>query len=157
MDNIVRWLLVALLVLHALIHFLGAAKGFGWAPVPELKNPISTGLGAVWLVGGVLILACAAMIGAGAPSWWWAIAVLAALVSQVAIVGSWSDARFGTIINVLLLVVPAYGFLSVGPFSFSAILTTHADTALEQVDMTPPVVDALSFNVDGGITEPRSP
>ncbi len=141
MDSIVRWLLIGLLVAHGLIHFLGAAKGFGWASVPQLKQPISDGTAVLWLSGGILILASAAMIATAAPSWWWAIALLAVLVSQVAIVTSWGDAKAGTVINVILIVVASYGFLSTGPFSFDAQWSTHAAAALEQqADAAPPVL-----------------
>ncbi len=140
MDSTVRWLLVALLVVHGLIHFLGAVNGFGWAAVPQLTQPISAGMGVVWLSAGLLVLASAAMIAAAAPPWWWAVALLAALVSQIAIVTSWGDAKAGTAVNVILLVVAAYGFLSAGPFSFGAQWSTHAKAALEQVDPAPPVL-----------------
>lgn len=140
MDSVVRWLVVALLVGHGLIHILGMVKGFGWAPVPQLKEPISVGMGVVWLAGGVLVLTAAAMIAAGAPSWWWVIALLAVLVSQIAIVTAWNDAKVGTLANVILLVVAAHGFLSAGPFSFDAQWEAHADAALEQVDAAPAVL-----------------
>lgn len=140
MDSIVRWLLAALLLLHGLIHFLGVAKGFGWASPPQLEGTISAGMGFVWLTAVVLVLTAAGMIAMAAPSRWWATALLAALVSQVAIVSSWSDAKAGTIANVLLLVVAAYGFFLTGPSSFAAQWTTHAEAALEQVDATPSVL-----------------
>ena len=138
MDSPVRWLLVALLVVHGLIHFLGAAKGCGWASVPQLREPISLGMGVVWLLAGAMVLVSAAMIAAAAPSWWWAVALLAALVSQIAIVTSWGDAKVGTIVNVILLVIATYGFLSAGPSSFSAQWSTQANAALEQGDAAPP-------------------
>ncbi len=140
MKSVVRWFVVALLVIHGLIHFLGVAKGFGWASVPQLREPISVGMGVVWLSGGVLVLATAALIAAAAPSWWWAIAVLAALVSEIAIVTSWSDAKVGTLANLILILVAVHGFLSVGPFSFGARWTTQANAALEQVDSAPPIL-----------------
>lgn len=115
MGSVVRWLVVVLSVVHGLIHFLGLAKGFGWASVPQLSESISAGMGIVWLSGGVLAITVAAMIAAAAPPWWWAVSLLAALVSQIAIATSWSDAKAGTVVNVILLVAAAYGFLSAGP------------------------------------------
>jgi hypothetical protein len=40
MTNVLRWVVVAALAGHGLIHLLGVAKGFGWATIPELKEPI---------------------------------------------------------------------------------------------------------------------
>jgi hypothetical protein len=44
----------------------------------------------------------------------------AIVVSQVVIVTSWSDARYATIANVIVLVGVALGFLSQGPSSLRA-------------------------------------
>lgn len=140
MNNRVRWAVVPLLAVHGLIHFLGVAKGFRWASVPQLKEPISAGMGIVWLTAGMLVLAVAVMIGAAAASRWWMISLLAALSSQIAIVTSWGDAKDGTVPNVILLAVAAWAFFSTGPFSFSARWAAHADAALNQVDATPPTL-----------------
>ena len=45
----VRWVVGLVVVVHGSIHFLGAAKGLGWAEVTQLTEPISAGLGAAWL------------------------------------------------------------------------------------------------------------
>ena len=116
----VRWVVVAVLTGHGLIHLLGVAKGFGWAEVSALEQPISPGGGVVWLLAAVLVLASAVLIAAGAPTWWWAVAVLAAVVSEVAIATSWSDAKFGTAANLVLVLAAVYGFASLGPTSFHA-------------------------------------
>ena len=115
MSHVLRWVLVVLLVGHGLIHLLGAAKGFGWAAVSQLKEPIGPGGGALWLLAAMLVLAAAALLATGAPTWWWAVALLAALASQIAIVTSWSDARYGTVANLILLLAAAYGFAAFGP------------------------------------------
>jgi hypothetical protein len=105
---------------HGLIYLLGVAKGFGWAAVPQLREPIEAWGGVLWLLAGLLVLTSAALIAVGAPTWWWVLAACGAAVSQVAIVTSWSDARAGTLVNLLLVLVAAYGFASVGPNSFQA-------------------------------------
>ncbi|WP_185995706.1 DUF6544 family protein [Nocardioides campestrisoli] len=140
MTNVLRWAVVVALVCHGLIHLLGVAKGFGWARVPQLREPIGVGGGALWLLAGLLVLASAAFIAVGAPVWWWLVAGCGALVSQVAIVMSWSDARAGTLLNVALVLVAAYGFLSVGPPSFHAQWQERATHALADVDPAPAVL-----------------
>jgi hypothetical protein len=128
----IRWVVVAILVGHGLIHLLGAAKGLGWAEVPALKEPISAGTGALWLLAAVLVLLSAGLIAVGAPTWWWAAALLGAAVSQTAIVSSWSDAKAGTAVNVLLVVASVYGFASVGPTSFHAQWRDRSALALAE-------------------------
>ncbi len=130
MKNVLRWIMVVLLTGHGLIHLLGAAKGFGWAEADQLVQPIGTGAGVLWLLAALLVLAAAALLAAGAPAWWWAVAGAGAILSQCAIATSWSDAKTGTVINVLLILGAAYGFASVGPTSFHALWKDRATQAL---------------------------
>ena len=98
-----RLAFVALVVIHGLIHLMGVAKGLGLAELPQLTQPISRSLGALWLAAALAMLATAVALVA-APRWWWAIAAVAVVLSQVAIAGSWRDARVGTVANVIILV-----------------------------------------------------
>lgn len=115
----VRRIFIAVVVVHGLIHLMGFAKAFGLAELPQLSQAISRAMGVVWLVAAVLMLGTAVALVL-APRWWWAVGAVALVVSQVAIVGSWHDARFGTLANALLLVGGLYGVLSLGPLSLRA-------------------------------------
>jgi hypothetical protein len=120
MTHALRWVLVAVLTGHGLLHLLGVVKGFGWAGVDQLKEPIGPVSGVIWLLAAALVLTSAVLIAVGAPTWWWSVAVLGALVSEIAIATSWSDAKFGTAANLVLLLAAGYGFASLGPTSFHA-------------------------------------
>jgi hypothetical protein len=108
-----------LLVVHGLIHLLGAAKAFGWADLPQLTHPISPTAGALWLVSAGLFLGTAASLFLW-PRGWWLIGSVAVILSMVIILPAWADAKFGAIANALVLVGLAFGFLSQGPFSLRA-------------------------------------
>lgn len=110
---------ILLLVLHGLIHLMGFAKAFGYAELPQLQLPISKGMGVLWLVAGVAVIGAAVLL-AVAPRAWGMVAIVAALLSQIVIVSAWSDARFGTLANILLFAAGVYGFVAQGPFSFEA-------------------------------------
>jgi hypothetical protein len=132
LRSVTRWTVGVVVIVHGLIHLLGAAKGLGWAEVSQLREPIGAVMGGVWL------LSCLAVIGAGVMSiagirLWWAVAGVAAVVSQVAIVTSWSDAKAGTAANVLLLAAATYGFRSEGPTSFRARFTHLAKREVDAV------------------------
>lgn len=114
-----RWLVFVILLAHGAITLLGAAEAFGVMDLPELTMPISEAMGLVWLVGGLLIVA-AAVLMIVAPRWWWIVGAAGLVVSQVAIVTSWTDAKAGTLANVVLLVAVGYGFVSEGPTSYRA-------------------------------------
>ncbi len=107
MKGVTRWVVIALVVLHGLIHFLGAAKGFGWANVSQLKKPISPALGVCWFVSGSLVVIAGVLL-AGGVGWWWVVGATAAVASQAVIFTSWDDAKMGSIVNVVLLAAAIY-------------------------------------------------
>jgi hypothetical protein len=141
MTTTLRWLLVAVLAGHGLLHLLGVAKGFGWADVSQLTEPISFRTAVLWLLAAALVLITAAFLAVGAPTWWWALALGAAAISQIAITTSWSDARAGTIVNLVLVLAAGYGFASEGPSSFHAEYRERVTESLANVDPAPPTVD----------------
>jgi hypothetical protein len=102
-----RWLLVAMLTVHGLIHLMGPAKAFGYADLPQLTQPISRPTGVAWLVAAVLMLATA-MLAVAEVRAWWMVGALAVVVSQAVIVWSWQDAWAGTIANAILLAAVVY-------------------------------------------------
>lgn len=114
-----RWLVVAVVAVHGLIHFLGVAKAYGLSELPALKLPVSRTKGALWLLAGLLVLATAAALVAR-PSAAWMIAAAAVVASQAVIVSSWSDARAGTLANVVLVGVAVVGFAAYGPLGMRA-------------------------------------
>ena len=114
-----RWAIFGLLVLHGAIHFLGFAKAFSLVEVPQLTIPVGHATGIVWVVAGISLLA-AASAWLRAPDHFWIVGLIALVVSQGAIFAGWQDARFGTLVNVVLLGVVVHAFASTGPFSFEA-------------------------------------
>jgi hypothetical protein len=127
--SVARWLLAVVVVLHGFIHLFGAAKGLGWAEVSRLAEPISTGLGAVWLAAALSTIAAGVLLLARVR-WWWIVGAVAAVISQLVIVTSWTDARAGTIANVILLVAVVYGWASQGPRGARAEYRRRAGDAL---------------------------
>jgi hypothetical protein len=112
------------MTLHALVHALGFVKAFDLASVP-LKQPISHALGVLWLLAALLIVTSLVALSVW-PKWWWAISAVAMVVSQIAIVTSWADAKFATLANVALLLGSIHGFLTQGPTSFRVQLERDA-------------------------------
>jgi hypothetical protein len=119
MAGNLRWVLAALLALHGLVHFSGVVKGFGLADVPQLTQPISRLGGVGWLAAGIAMLLTAALLAAASPTWLW-VAPVAAVLSEAMILSSWSDAKYGTVVNVVLVIAAAWAFVSEGPASLRA-------------------------------------
>ncbi len=114
-----RTALFVLLLAHGLIHFLGLARGLGLAELPELTQDISPRAGILWGIAGTALIVTA-VLAVAAPRWWWALALPALLLSQAMVVSTWADSRFGTVPNVLILVLAVHAFAAHGPWSLRA-------------------------------------
>ena len=101
--------LASLCAIHGLIHLLGATKGFR----------LSMAGGSLWMVGGALFFLTGVALVAW-PRGWWAIGAIAVLVSLVAIVTAWNEAKFGLIPNALILAAVVVAFMAEGPVSLHA-------------------------------------
>jgi hypothetical protein len=130
---VVRVFFAILLAIHGLIHFMGVAKAFGLAELEALSRPISPAMGVVWLLAGLGFLASVPLVLRGPGAWWW-LAAGGVVLSQVAIGASWSDARFGTLANVLVLAGVVYAAASTGPWSFRAAYREAVREGLARVE-----------------------
>ncbi|MFN0064298.1 MAG: DUF6544 family protein [Myxococcaceae bacterium] len=117
MRALIRWVVGTVFIVHGFIHLVGAIKGFGWADVSQLTEPIGTMMGACWLAAGAMSVVAGVLLIARASTWW-ILAAVAALSSQALILSAWNDAKAGTVANVLLAIAAAYGLRSQGPRSF---------------------------------------
>jgi len=97
-----RWILVVILLVHALVHLMGFTKAFGYAHLPQLGE-LTRGAGLAWLAAALLLLVTALMVIRSSEVWW-VVGVLAVLASQMVILTSWREAWAGTILNVVILV-----------------------------------------------------
>jgi len=137
----VRWVFAFTVVVHGLIHLMGPAKAFGYAELPQLTQPISRGMGVVWLLAALLTLVATAALFVW-PRGWWMIGAAALVVSQAVIFSSWSDAKFGTLANILLLAGVAYGYFTQGPASFRAEFERDVKAGLSRPIDAPVLAEA---------------
>jgi hypothetical protein len=100
---------IALIALHGLIHLVGFVKAFELLPVRQITHFISKPNGIIWIIAFFLFIA-AALLLFFANKWWWAIGFLAVIVSQILILIYWEEAKFGTIVNVIILSAAIAGF-----------------------------------------------
>ncbi|MGV9012503.1 MAG: DUF6544 family protein [Flavobacteriales bacterium] len=152
------------LVAHGLIHLMGTAKAFGFAEIPQLTQHISRPLGMLWLLAAALLIVTAIFLFT-LPQWWWMVGASAIVVSQVVLMTSWSDARYGTIANVIILVGVVFGFLSQAPWSFRAEYDRDVAQGLGRVVATPllteadlaplPAVVQRYIRLNGAVGQPR--
>jgi len=136
-----RWIVVALLIVHGLVHVMGFAKSFGFAELPQLTQSISRGWGLLWLAAGLLVMASAAAMLIS-PRSVWIIGVVALVLSQVVILSAWHDAWAGTVGNLLLVLVVAHGWFTEGPRSFRATFDRDVAAGVARSTGAPVVTEA---------------
>jgi hypothetical protein len=122
-----RYAFAVLRGVHSLLHLLGATKAFGLADVAQSRQPISPAVGALWLAAAILLAAAAIGVARGADWWWWA-GLPGIVLSQGLIAQSWGDARFGTVINLLVAVPLLLLAADARPGSFRSCFTRDRDT-----------------------------
>ena len=117
-HTMLRYIFAFILLIHGLIHLLGFTKAFKLARVDQLSLPISKFAGLWWLLACILILVTLVAFSLQKEAWWM-IGLAAILVSQTLIFAAWQDANFGTIANVLILIVCIIAY---GSWSFNRLV-----------------------------------
>lgn len=125
--------LVLLLIIHALIHLLGFFKAFEIAEVKQLSQHISKSMGLLWLFAGITIVA-AVLLFLFENKYWWILGIIGVVISQILIIGSWNDAKFGTIANIILLITAVVGFST---WSYFNKYRNDVALAFQQADYFP--------------------
>ena len=98
-----RVVLIILIVLHGLLHFMGFANAYAIGNMAEFAKELPKPIGLLWLFTGLLFIASAVMILIKRKGWaiW---GILAVIVSQLLILTVWSDAKYGTLANIVILI-----------------------------------------------------
>lgn len=104
-----KFIIALLIFIHGLIHFMGFAKAFDYGNMKQLTIPISKPVGVAWMITAFLFIATVVFYFMK-KEYWWMVALPAVIISQVVIIMSWNDAKFGTIANVLILIVAILGW-----------------------------------------------
>jgi len=107
----IRYIVAFLLFVHGMIHILGFAKAFSIGEIPQLTKHISKSIGILWFLTMVLF-AITTIFFLYKKDYWWAFGIAALVLSQILIIVSWQDAKYGTIANLIILPAILIGFFS---------------------------------------------
>lgn len=99
-----KYIFSLFLIIHGVIHLPGFVKAFSIAPVEQLKADISRVNGLLWLMAFMLFTISAIALLAGAQ-WWKVLSLVAVVLSTILVAGTWSDAKFGTLANIIILLI----------------------------------------------------
>jgi hypothetical protein len=142
MRTVVRWVFAAIIIIHGLIHLLGAVKGFGWAAVEQLSATPSVPVAVLWTAAAVMLVATGVCLLLR-YRWWWVLGAVSLVVSQALIFSAWTDAKAGAVANAVLLVGVVYGYAADGPGSYRSKYRRLRAAALEQ-----PITDQVVTDAD---------
>lgn len=138
---IMRFLLIILIFLHGLIHLAGFLKSFGFINLEEISHDISKPIGVLWLISTLLFFATGILYLLGKDSWIIP-ATLAIVISQLLIILTWQDAKFGTIPNVIILLSIIIGFFV---WSFNHQVSQEIKSIKEE-NFTKEIITAQELN-----------
>ncbi len=112
-----KWLFVALLIIHGLIHLMGALSELGVTEIENLSGKtlfklsenMKKALGIVWsLVTLLFLITTYGFITE--QDWWKLLTYFSIILSQILVIIWWSDAKFGTFANIMIFIGMAYEY-----------------------------------------------
>ena len=106
-----RIALIILIGIHGIIHLFGFFKAFGISEFNAISQPISNIYGIFWFLS-FLLFAITIILILIYSDYWWLSGFLAVVISQVLIFNCWSDAKFGAVANVIILLATIIGYSS---------------------------------------------
>lgn len=100
---------IAISLLHGALHLLGFVHAFEIKPIEAFPQPISKIFGLLWLVASLLftLFVISAFLLPDLSPW---IGLIAIICSQALIFSQWKEAKFGSIANLILLLLLFYPF-----------------------------------------------
>ncbi len=113
--------------IHGIIHLLGFLKAFGIVEFNAISLPISKSFGIVWLLTFVFITISTVLLIAQS-NYWWIIGIVGVILSQFLIINYWSEAKFGTIVNLIILVLIV---LAYSTFNFNKMVSDETAKLFE--------------------------
>lgn len=97
-------ILIFFIFLHGLLHLIGFYRSFSKNGVIRLTGYMPKSHGLLWLICTMLFLLIGFLLIFNVRGWIYFV-IAALLISQVLILLSWKDARYGTVVNILILVL----------------------------------------------------
>lgn len=131
-----KYLLAFILLIHGLIHLMGFAKAYNYGNITQLTKYISKPVGSLWLITATLFIVAVLLVLMKKESWQY-VAIIAAVISQILIITNWKDAKFGTILNIIILLVSIASWATFHfEMVFKADVKKHiAQTNLSNIDL----------------------
>jgi len=125
-----------LIFFHALIHLMGFLKAFSFAEIPQLSQNFSRPEGLLWLAVSLGFLTVGTLFLMKSNLWFW-LAIAMILFSQILIIMNWQDAKFGTIANLIVLIV---AIIAVASWNFEKQYKQDVSQSFKNVTISEEVI-----------------
>lgn len=119
---------IIIVLLHGLIHVLGFLKAFDYADITAITREISKPSGIFWLTATILFLLTSLFFILRNDVWVY-FGLASVIISQSLIFMYWQDTRYGTIANILILLVIIVGVFHL---KFKNKYKAEVQTGIEQ-------------------------
>ncbi len=150
-----KHLIPILIIIHGTIHLLGFLKAYGFMKASPMTQTIGITAGSFWLISFLLFF-LSVFLFYYRQSFWPFVLIAAILISQILIILSWTDARFGTILNIIFLFV---AISEIGNFYFDNMVKNEVafifrepstsafpDQSIATLEKLPPIVQKWLYN-----------
>lgn len=147
-------------MIHGLVHMMGFSKAYGYRKEIPLSGVISKPVGLIWAAVSTAIIIVAMLILFQKS--WWLMGIISVLLSQSLILFYWKDAKYGTIVNIVILLAAIvnfseWNFSKAGKNTASELLTNQAspveNVTQEKIAHLPPIVQKWMHR-SGAINNP---
>ncbi len=108
----------------------GFAKAFNLAQINQINVSISKIQGLIWFIAFLFFIVTGEALISKNPWWYWT-AIAAVIISTVLIISVWKDAKFGTIPNVIIIMVVLF---SLSSDIFNKKVENEISTIIKQAD-----------------------
>lgn len=125
---------LAVLIIHGLIHLFGFAETYGLLDLGNFSHPISKVSGILGFAA-FLLLTTTSLLLVLKKKYWWAFSFIAVLVSQSAILGAWTEAKFGTVANLIIIIAAIVGYKT---WRYSQIFFADVKNSLGKIKIISP-------------------
>ena len=119
---------IIMILMHGMIHLMGFLKAFDLANIKALTLEMPRFYGVLWLLAFTLFIGTAILYITN-NTYWWLFAIGAVILSQILTFLFWSDAKFATIPNLLILTI---GLISYSSYAFDQKIKAEMQTALAE-------------------------
>src|SRR6476620_10398806 len=96
-----RYILSLIIFLHGSVHLAGTAQSYGYN-IPQLTQDVPRIVGSCWLITAFLFFAASILL-VMKKELWFMLASMGIIASQMLIILDWADAKWGSAVNLVLL------------------------------------------------------